>query len=289
MMTYPTGTTLTMTCDSANRVKSVKVGSDVIVQDVVYHPSGQVASMTYGNGKTTLVTYDDRSRTVGVTAADVIDLAYGYDGVDNVKSFENRAVTGSARTMTYDALDRLESTTAPGLWCEAYYEYDALGNRTYKSVGGADTTFGYDAQNRFASASTDILTSGSMAFTWDDANRLVSSSDGAIYLYDGHDRRIEKAEATQTTVYHYSPAGQVIAETLPDGTRLREYFYLGNKLIAVDGCVAGTPPCSRHALPTPSMLPMLSRESASIAFDHRLLPRFANPQAPSALGREGVI
>lgn len=63
------------------------------------------------------------------------------------------------------------------------------------------------------------------------------------YFYDGDGRRVRKdGPAGESTVYHYDPAGRLISETLPDGTKLRDYIYLGNKLLAVDGCISTSPP-----------------------------------------------
>jgi RHS repeat-associated protein len=240
--TLPTGTVLTMTCDTVNRIKTIKMGEgddpkNVIVKDVLYHPSGQVKSMVYGNLQATTMDYDDRGRTKTITTSGVIDLSYVYDGADNVKTFENKVLPNSSKAMIYDQADRLQSVDAPGLWGSLSYDYDVLGNRTaqYGAPGGA---YNYDwTSNRLNTATDYGQASKSMTFTWDAAGRLAASSDGASYRYDGNDRRIQKVEARQTTLYHYDPSGRLVAETLPDGTKLRDYVYLGNKLIAVDGCM----------------------------------------------------
>ena len=98
LVTYPTGTTLTMKCDSANRTTSISIAGSSIVRDVLYHPSGQVRAMTYGNATTTSSIYDDRDRLQSVTASGVIDLSYKYDGADNVRSFANAVVPQSCHS-----------------------------------------------------------------------------------------------------------------------------------------------------------------------------------------------
>jgi RHS repeat-associated protein len=50
---------------------------------------------------------------------------------------------------------------------------------------------------------------------------------------------VEKVEAGQTTMYQYDPDGRLMAETLATGAKIRDYIYLGNKLVAVSGCVEG--------------------------------------------------
>lgn len=245
-MTYPSGVTLTMTCDTANRVKTISMGGTAIASNITYHPSGQVKAMTYGNGKTTTVVYDDRARVKSASSTNVVSLSYGYDGADNVVSFDNAAVPDSARTMVYDALDRLVSSNASDQWGSVNYEYDELGNRV-KAMGASTSNYQYEAQtNRLVSITGTSTPLPSMTLTWDAAARLAASSDGTTYRYDGRGRRVQKADANQTTVYHYDTGGRVLAETRPDGTKLRDFIYLGNKLIAISGCVeeAGSSTCS---------------------------------------------
>jgi RHS repeat-associated protein len=243
-MTYPTGLTVTMTCDSANRVKTISLAGSTIVSSILYHPSGQVKAMSYSNGKSTTLTYDDRARAKTVTSSGVIGLTYGYDGADNVVSFNNTAVAGSSRTMTYTKLDQLETSIASSLWGSAVYDYDEVGNRTVKSVGSYTTTYTCGTQNRLDSATGGSTRFKSLTFTWDLAGRLASSSDGVSYRYDGLGRRILKAEPSQSTLYHYDAFGRLISETTATGAKLRDYIYLGGKLVAVDGCITVSPPAT---------------------------------------------
>ena len=58
----------------------------------------------------------------------------------------------------------------------------------------------------------------------------------ATYAYDARGRRVERAAGGEVTIYHYDQAGRVIAETDPSGAKIREYFYLGGRLLATDAC-----------------------------------------------------
>ena len=251
-----------MTCDTANRVKSISAGGSTIVSDVIYHPSGQPAVVSHGNGTIATSDYDDRGRTNSVTVPGVMALLYGQDGANNVVSFEDAVVPGSRRTMGYDRLDRLISAIEPAGWGTIAYDYDKLGNRTLKS-GSVTTTYEYDSRNLLATASGPE-TYRSMTFTWDVPGRLASSSDGATYGYDARGRRVRKTEAGQTTLYHYDAAGRVIAESAAEGAKLRDYLYLGNKLVAVDGCIESAPPsCSdRQWYHTDTLGSVVARTSA---------------------------
>jgi len=200
----------------------------------------------------------------------VVNLQYGYNGADNMTSLcrdegdgscLTKAVYADATCQTapvppvrgfcYDDVNRLLIATAPaaGQWGTLLYDYDWLGNRYFKSgyfdrAGDQTTTYVFDGKNRLDST-VGTETVPTMTFTWNKAGQLASSSDGAAYRYDGHGRRVLKSAPTGAVVYHHDPLGRVLAETLPDGTKLRDYIYLGNRLVAVDGCVEGdTPPCS---------------------------------------------
>jgi YD repeat-containing protein len=251
-MAYPTGFAITMTCDTLNRTKTISRRSDStwVVNSVTYHPSGKIKGMTYGNGLGTTITYDGHARPTGIQAfaSTVLALSYTYDGSDNVRSFNNATVTGSNRTMTYDSLNRLETEIAPSMWGTAAYSYDAIGNRTMSSVGSYTTNFTYDGQTgRLASSTGGQTHPATATFSWDLPGRLASSSDGTTYQYDGSGRRVIKTSGGVATVYHYDIAGRLISETLADGTKVRDYVYLGGSLIAVDGCVSNSPPgCSER-------------------------------------------
>jgi RHS repeat-associated protein len=208
------------------------------------------------------------------------------DGVDNVISFEDTTMAGSARKMCsswsgtcrdgYDALNRLVVVLAPDRWGRAKYDYDALGNRSKMAVDQptpGTTTYSYDPDtNRLDSLSSTTERFAPMTFTWDKAGRLASSSDGSTYRYDGHGRRVQKAEPGQTTVYHYDIGGRIIAETSPAGAKLRDYIYLGNKLVVVDGCVTeGATACTeRQWYHTDTLGSPLARTAASGAVVARL-------------------
>src|SRR5262249_50194148 len=185
----------TQTCDLANRVTGVALNGSTIVNSITYHPSGRPKSMTFGNGKSTTLVYDDRARAQTITSSGMLGLVYGYDGVDNVTSFDKTTIPGSSRTMGYDNLNRLITSLAPNLWGTATYDYDDVGNRNLKSVGSSTTNFSYDpSTNRLSTATNPDPTIVAMTFTWDLAGRLASSSDGASYRYDGVGRRVQKTD-----------------------------------------------------------------------------------------------
>jgi RHS repeat-associated protein len=149
--------------------------------------------------------------------------------------------------MRYDEVNRLRAVNASERWGEWWYEYDALGNRTRKELTtpAGDYSveqYSYDAANRLESTAGGAP-KRSLKLAWDRKGKLARTeapggAGATTYAYDGQGRRVEKAEAGQTTVYHYDAAGRVMAETTPDGAKIRDYYYLGNKLLAADACGA---------------------------------------------------
>lgn len=239
---HPTDWNESRTCDAGGRL----TGINGFLSNVAYHPSGQMKTFKLGDGKTTNVTFDSRGRVIGVAAAGVVTLSFGFDAGGNVTSYQN-VTTGASKSMTYDSIDRL--LTASGPWGAASYTYDPLGNRTQKNVAGAITNYTYHATTgRLASASGDepgtwtwdpvgnLLAGGGFDYTWDHGNRMVTSSDGSTYKYDGLGRRVSKTSpAGGTILYHRDQDGHVISETRPDGTVLRDFVYAGQRLIAMFG------------------------------------------------------
>jgi RHS repeat-associated protein len=299
---YPTQSTVTQTCDAANRVKSVTLNGATLISNVVYHPSGEPRVITYPSGRSVTYGYDDRARMKSATTSGfpspVLGLAYTYDGLDNVATLSNSAVAGfdlrmcasATGTCTdgYDALNRLVTVIAPARWGTVAYDYDSLGNRTLKSVDQPSpftTTFTYDTSNRLSTA-TGLERFAPGVYTWDAAGRLASSSDGASYRYDGLGRRALKTEAGQSTVYHYDVAGRLIAETTTTGVSVRDYVYLGSKLVAAEGCLAAgsTPPCSeRQWYHTDALGSVLARTDGAGAVVARLeYQPYGEPWNPTA-------
>jgi RHS repeat-associated protein len=255
-MTYPTGTVATMTCDAAARTKSITLSGaspGAIVANASYHPSGRPTSITYGNGQVvTAQIVDGRLRRIQSKAQSatqfVVDLTYLYDGANNVKSITDAVIPANSVTgIVYDPLDRLHDVPVAG--GKLSYRYDDLGNRTEKTLpgSGAKTTYVYDtaATNHLVSSKGPSVPPAGV-LDWTASGKLKTAFDGTEHRHDGLGRRVWRADANgSNTVFHYDAAGRLIAETLPNGNKLREYFYVADQLVAVDGCLAAaTPPCN---------------------------------------------
>jgi YD repeat-containing protein len=240
-MTYPTGTSVSLGCNSLGQTTSISG----VASSISYHDSGQIDSMSL-NGRTVDFGYDGRGRMTSVYSSGAVGLTYTLDGVGNVTGISD--TYGSSRSMSYDSVDRL--TSASGAWGNASYGYDSHGNRTSKNEGGNSTTYSYSS-NRLTSASGyeassfqydaagNMIEGNGFTFTWDGANRLESSSDGATYYYNGHGQRVKRVAGGRTLIYHYDKDGHLIAETRDNGKKVREHFYVLGRLLKTHGKVTG--------------------------------------------------
>ena len=241
---YPTGSMVRYTLDSLGRTKDFRVGASYYVNNVDYHPSGQLASFgrPLAGGLTTTYTHDTRARLTDIVTPGVTQIHHTYDDASNMLSYAN-AAQGTSKTFTYDALNRLDTATGP--WGFLDYGYDDLGNRLTEIRNAQTTAYTY-ASNQLdyltvtpPGTVTDFtydtvgnqVSDGTLSLTWNDANRMTTSSDGATYFYDGDGPRVKKVTAADTTYYHYGLGGELLAETTSAGIT-KEYFRLGGMLVA---------------------------------------------------------
>jgi RHS repeat-associated protein len=194
---------------------------------------------------TTLVAGQSITRGVG-GAVSRIDT---FDGSASFNAATGAFVGAPTRVQTfgYDANARLTSESVyKGAQLVAYlgnpaapatqaitYAYDAVGNRTAKSVvtpTGAETTaYSYDANDRLTSEVLTTATGSTVptSYTWDGNGNMASKttpSEYTSYVFDADNRLIEVRrgpnQATAVTVasYGYDADGQRVRKTTPVGT-----------------------------------------------------------------------
>jgi RHS repeat-associated protein len=150
----------------------------------------------------------------------------------------------------YDLLNRLTSA-APDSGAQGYsqtYQYNAIGNLTYRSdvgsytyppsgsgsvrphaatAAGANYSATYDANGNMLTRTENgtVYTQ-----TWDEENRLKTvtvNGQTTTYTYDGDGRRVKKLQGGQTTVY----IGNYFEKNLSSGV-VTTYYYAGGQRIA---------------------------------------------------------
>ncbi|MES2019021.1 MAG: BPSL0067 family protein [Pseudomonadota bacterium] len=186
--------------------------------------------------------------------AGVLNDVYSYDQDANVAGIADLQLGTNNRTMTYDGLDRLIGTSAPNLWGNATYGYDAIDNLTSSTITAGTTArsmvHNFDAlTNRLTSTSGtagysfsyaydgqgNIVQRGAQTYAFDQGNRMKSATGRATYGYDGLGHRVSVVGTDSVNrVQVYTQAGQMlyIGATGGAGTK---YIYLNNHVLAEVG------------------------------------------------------
>lgn len=233
--------------------------------NVSYHPNGAIKQFTYGNGIVHTLTQNvrglpDTSKDAYGTTAFLSD-GYDYDQNGNIAAVSDGATGRNQRgnrTMVYDGLDRLTSTTSP-MFGTATYTYDVLDNLTRAKVTGGnavrDHYYCYNAQQQLAFLRTGPTCTGStpspsvlaleydaqgnlkerdnVSYGFDFGNRLRSvANPTSAYAYDGHGRRVWD-RTTDDKYSHYLQNGQLSMTADERRQKVAEYVYLQGSLIAI--------------------------------------------------------
>jgi RHS repeat-associated protein len=238
---------------------------------VTYHPNGQLAGFTYGNGiaHTTVQTLV-RGLTSTYTDGTIVKDRYVWDDNGNLTSLiDDRAAVLQTRTrsMSYDARDRLLTTTYGYNSRVVTYGYDVLDNlrttsetlsgRNHRHEYGTDgrltrivdpaaptvSVIGYSYNARGNATSRTSATGfipNTSSIVSDEANRVRSmTTAGALetFTYDGHGRRTRATTSSGTLMHFYTQAGQALFSENPATPstliKSRQYhIYLGNRRIA---------------------------------------------------------
>lgn len=239
-ITYPSGRTVDTSFDALGRVSQVSTTKDaqtqVLAQNVQYHPFGQAKSWTLGNGQIHARTVDQDGRTASYTLG-ATNYAIGFDAASRITGI-------NTDTYGYDNLDRLTSAVLAS--SNFGYSYDAVGNRLSKTVGANTEAYTYSpTSNRIATAGTrsfafdpngSTTDDGLNTYAYDVRGRMVQAVSGAgttSYQVNALGQRIRKTNSTGDTVFHYDTKGRLIAETTAAGAVVREYAYLGDAPLAL--------------------------------------------------------
>jgi RHS repeat-associated protein len=170
--------------DAASRLTQVAQGS--LIVGIGYDAAGRRTSLTYPNSTSTAYTYDNASRLTrilhqGPGATTIEELTYTYDAAGNRTSLTrangtasllpnavasasydaaNEQISFAGATLTYDQNGNLTNDgTNTYTWdarnrltgisggVTASFQYDPLGRRTSKTIGGITTQFLYDGND----------------------------------------------------------------------------------------------------------------------------------------------
>ncbi|WP_420347619.1 RHS repeat-associated core domain-containing protein [Pelagibius sp.] len=266
---YPDGRIVSYGRDALGRATSVLAQAGaaaapvVVASDIVYEPFGPVSGLTFGNGVALDYLYDQDYRLTGIVAGDgvtsVQDLTLAYDNADNITAITDALDASRSQSFQYDDLYRL--TQAIGLYGTIDYGYDAVGNRTSRTIddmaGLLTETYTYDtASNRLLTLSDGVTTQGfgysasgqitgddrglsdDLGFVYDDSDRLVQLQVAGFaetdYRHNAFGERVSKEllATNAITHFHYGQGGQLLGESDELGAFQRSYIYLDGLPIA---------------------------------------------------------
>ena len=264
-VTYPSGRMINYAYDAGNRVTQVSDGGGpVYASGLSYHPAGALRTLTFGNGTAETATFDARYR-LGQLTSGPLGVTYAFDPGGNVTSIADTRPEMNA-SFSYDSLDRLRFVTGFGA---NEYQYDPLGNRTWEANGNVTSTYTSNLRlsqtsGTFGSASYthdnggNLQTAGSDTFQYTPFNRLQAATVGGVqsgYSYDGDQQRVIRTGPGGTTYSIRGAGSHVLAEYEVAGggaVLVREYVYLGAKLVASIGRPNGAGPTATVALTSPT-------------------------------------
>jgi len=224
---------------------------------VEYDGNLNPVKVTDRRGKATTYGYDLANQLTGMERPEGGDWGFDYDARGNrIETIDPRE---NATTYEYDLLDRMTEAAEP-LEVTSGYEYDPASNLisftdprenttdlAYDELGRLTdveqplektTTFTYDGASNRTSRTT---AEGTVAFTYDAANRLEEISEGETtlraYEFDAANRMILATDAQADEIeIGYDADGRVTS--IDDGrgqTVSREYDSRGNLIEQTDG------------------------------------------------------
>ncbi len=259
-MTYPSGATVTYLRNAKGQIigvdaKPTAMGAQVsMVSNATYLPFGPLNTLTFGNGRVLTKAYDQNYNIDKVSDSSSTGLSEDstVNVMGNITAITERtnATANATRRFAYDNMDRLLSLKNGSTNVQSF-TYDATGNRLSKTLGTTVTTNTLDASShrltqtgttaRSYDANGNTATIGAKAYVYDDRNRLRDYKNSGTtvtrtYRYNGNGERVSKvvsATSTSNRYYFYDEVGHLLGEYLANGTRVQEYVWLDDQLVAV--------------------------------------------------------
>ncbi|MGB3747880.1 MAG: RHS repeat protein [Rhodanobacter sp.] len=248
---YPDGESVSYTPDALGR--PTRVGN--YATGIGYFPNGEPSQFAYGNGAVYLAEQNARQLlgnfTYGVGSTLNLSEDLAYDANGNITTVVDLAGGPRNKSFGYDALNRLTSATANGLWGTQAFTYDALNNLRTLQTSGQTSVYHYDTSNKLTSISGaatvnyaydtrgNVTTKNSTTLLFDQKNQLTKIVGVNSYAYDAAGRRVSKTPAAGSpTYYFYNQAGQLMHQFEPGSARATNFIYLGRKLLAKNATVS---------------------------------------------------
>ena len=235
-LTYPDGSLAQYEFDGSSKLTAVTDWSGGKTT-YAFDPAGRLTANTLPNGVQSIYSYDAANRLLSVSnmgrAGLLSSFTYVLDKVGN--RLQVTSAAGGSSQYGYDPLYRLTSWTAPS-GQSTQYAYDAIGNRTGLVSSAGATSFSFDDADEMLTAGaasfyydgngnrlSKSLGGATTSYGWDAVNRLISVSGPAAnvqYGYDGDGNRVAQQANALSYSYINDVVGlsKVVDEEGPDGS-----------------------------------------------------------------------
>ena len=256
----PSGRALTYAFDYADRPASVQSATTTYVSAAAYLPFGPLTQVTFGNGTTQTLSYDQRymplENKVANASTTLYDAAYTTNGPGFITAITDNVNGNYSQEFSYGgrAGNMLTaSTSGLALWKTASYGDTYAQNLTFVNVGTSTLAFRYNrnlVQQSAYSSSTGMTTTvsfdaagnesavGSASYSYSPRN-LLASGDGLSYAYDGFGHRVSAASSAGTRVSLYDGTHLQSESDLTSGSIAYDYIWFGGIPVAQEN-VGGT-------------------------------------------------
>lgn len=203
-----------------------------VATNIARLPFGPVTGWNYGNGLTRAIGHDLDGRVTSIRTdmtwnSALQNLAYQYDGNDQISRITNAIDSTLSRDYTYDALGRLTKDARVG--ATNFYSswgYDPNGNRTSSGGAGGDTLLPPTAyvidtnSNRLVS-----LAGGSFSYDLNGNTTVSPVRGGATYGYSAFNRLNQVIKSGVTTSYWINALGQRVRKDRGSAATTTGYLY----------------------------------------------------------------
>ena len=229
-----------------NRVVSVTVNGQPLLQGAATSPFGPISAWRWGNGLYEFRDFDKNGRLASWefrNGTSILRKDQVFDAAGRIVAINDPNNSAANQTYQYDALDRLiaAQTGTPAVHTQQF-SYDPVGNRLSAAADSVATNFAYGATNNRiqtlsgAMPSGYAIGSGNWSFTYSNANRLIAVASGgmevATYRVNALGQRVRKNVGGTVTYFVYDEQGHLLGEYDGSANLIQETIWLENLPVA---------------------------------------------------------
>ena len=186
-----------------------------VTEAFTYDSNGQMATLTDGSTKAQL-SYDEAGRLIGAELPNGITLAITRNVAGEITdtTYTHGATKLFDEQISRDGAGRVSETQ--GTAGTDTYSYDTDGRLTSQTIGGAQTSYGYDAVGNRTSVTDNH--GDTTTTTYDAADEPTSRTAGATFTYNDRGQLTSEDTASGTTTWSYDGRGELTGISSPGGS-----------------------------------------------------------------------